>query len=258
VPGARRRYTNLRNALAPTTSPGPFPPNPNDAPQPLSFTDEDPSRLHAGRAAGPNYTGRVDYSAKAVSYRSRLVPSAPLGRLTRPRPPDARRRDPADHGVRRPRLLRAVRPRPITRDAPPKRRYNPHCRRPVQFNLGLSCHPVSSDSGDPRAVALIVTVLARDGLSLNGYVLGQSPLFHREGDTGFYEIVEDADVARFGDELQGLLRVLAAAVARGAPQLRSAGALQAAGPGHNHPIQWTGAAGIFSRIRKWFGRGPGH
>jgi hypothetical protein len=27
---------------------------------------------------------------------------------------------------------------------------------------------------------------------------------------------------------------------------------------HNHPLQWTGADGIFSQIRKWFGRGPGH
>jgi hypothetical protein len=30
------------------------------------------------------------------------------------------------------------------------------------------------------------------------------------------------------------------------------------GLSHNHPLQWTGAAGMFSHVRKWFGRGPGH
>src|SRR4051812_9169647 len=35
-----------------------------------------------------------------------------------------------------------------------------HRHAEVVHNLGMSCYPVGSDSSDPRAVALIVTVMA--------------------------------------------------------------------------------------------------
>jgi hypothetical protein len=92
-----------------------------------------------------------------------------------------------------------------------------HRHAEVTHNLGLSCHPVGTDSLDPRTVALIVTVIAIKEPSMKGYVAWQSPSFHHEGETAIYNAFGETEFARFAAELDGLLSVLAAAAQRGVP-----------------------------------------
>ncbi|HEX8915351.1 MAG TPA: hypothetical protein VF796_23565 [Humisphaera sp.] len=127
-----------------------------------------------------------------------------------------------------------------------------HRHATVVHCLGLCCYPVGADSHDPRTVALIVNVTAISKPSMNGYVTWQVPLskwLHSvpEGETAVYDAFGEREFATFAAELDGLLNVLAAAVQRGVPLV----------VGHNPPMQRAGAAGIFSGVGKWFGRGPG-
>ena len=91
-----------------------------------------------------------------------------------------------------------------------------HRHAGVVHNLGLRCHPVGSDSFDPRTVGIIVTVTAFKKPSLKAYVAWQSPSFHQEGQTAIYDRFREKDLTLFNKELDGLLPVLAAAL-RGAP-----------------------------------------
>jgi hypothetical protein len=92
-----------------------------------------------------------------------------------------------------------------------------HRHAAVTHSPGLVCHPVGTDSLDPRAVALIVTVIAIDKPSMKGYVGWQSPSLYHEGETAIYDAFGESELARFAAELDGLLGVLAAALRCGGP-----------------------------------------
>lgn len=127
-----------------------------------------------------------------------------------------------------------------------------HRHAGVTHSLGLSCHPVGTDSFDPRTVALILTIIATKEPTLKGYVAWQSPSFYYEGETATYYSFGEEELADFNEELQRLLGILAAAVERGAPPTGADKGFQAVRPAHHHPMRSTGGAGILSRIRKWF------
>jgi hypothetical protein len=50
----------------------------------------------------------------------------------------------------------------------------------VIHSLGLGCRPVGTDSGEPRSVALIVTLIAIEEPSTKGYLTWQFPSSHQE------------------------------------------------------------------------------